>query len=397
MKRRYFKLKLKIITVILFLYLLGCGMLTYKEADEIRRVYTDKVSDGIYMSNFDETAEDEVDGEFFQAVYDAYVRYGNRYESEIGFYSMVVDEITGEILAEEQNFLMVYRSEKINETSVVGKDKRILLLGDDFEYETSDSKYNLISLRFGYLELTGICDDVFIYADEIKWSHKENGTDEHTYIPEQIEHKTYGEIVDIEEWGGGDYYEAFSTESPLMVSSHCMFSLYNNGEEAETIRELNDEAKEICQQIYEDYVTGVDTEDYQGEDWLFTCYIGSTGYINDHLAMPHVYVFHPVSIALDSLSTFFICSTIFILIIIAIICMTINKAYEQQLSYENNRRDLTRGIAQELKTPLTIAKGYIEKWNSIEGTDRAKNAGIMTKVESILLEGPTEVVKVFEL
>ena len=382
MKRNYLKLKIKLTALVIVILLIGCGALTYQHADQIR---TDYKADAYAESGFC------VDVRFYNLeggenlIQQVYYQYANVWcDTNMGFYSMLKNVKTGETLAEEQNCILVIK-EGEDQTE---NDMRVLLLdngfgGDGGNFEKiDDHTYEIIEVGSGQwrlmnyfvseIEIVGTCDDTYIYLEELKWKDMQ-GLESFSYIPDEIQNAESQETVSFEEWAGGRYW-GDDIESQFALQMSSVYDTY--GDELYRAK-LNAEAKEICEQIYADYANETDTMNDQSEDGLFTCYVAGTGYISDEYALPYVFVFHPVSIAMDELTGVYVIAGLIGLVIILFIIAVINKLYNQQLAYENNRRGLTRGIAHELKTPLAVTKGYIENWEYLDEDERHESAKTM--------------------
>ena len=379
MKRNYLKLKIKLTALVIVILLIGCGVLTYQHADQIR---SDYMQEAYAEESFfaDVRYYDLNGGE--NLIQQIYYQYGCvwRY-SDRGFYSMFKNVKTGETLAEDQNSIVVIKEgEDQNE-----QDMRVILLdnefgGDGCEFEKIDDttyeivedengQWRLMNYSVSEVEIIGTCDDTYIYLEELKWKDVW-GMESFSYIPDAIQNDELQETVSFEEWAGSRYWgERVDNQFTLKMNS-----VYATYADESLGAKLNSEAKEICEQIYADYVDGTDTLDDQSEDGLFTCYVAGTGYISEDYVMPYVFVFHPVSIAMDELTGVYIIAALIGLVIILFIIGVINKLYNQQLAYENNRRGLTRGIAHELKTPLAVAKGYIENWEYLDENERHESS-----------------------
>ena len=358
MEKRYKKIKITLVFLIILIYSLCCGILIYKEAVSIRAEYYDDIKRKLNLPLNLQQFSGEYNGDLVKNAH--YINFMATLVSDdnLGFHSMLMDNETGEVLIENQNFLIVRKSEKVSETVARLKDIRIILLDETFGLEPSGFKWELINSTKYSFEIYGVCDDAYIYLDKLVWDG------ENTYIPDKTqENISYiGDVVRFEDWAGCN---VFASEVGVMelttLWSHCIYG-YDGSQKK--VKRLNEEAEEICNQIYEDYITGeLDNKDIYEDMGLFTCYAGVSGQISEKYAMPFVYVFHPVSIAVEELTVTLVAITIFVIIIIFVMLGTISKAYYQQLDYESNRRKLTRGIAYELKAPLAITKENLENWD----------------------------------
>ena len=361
MKKDYLKLKIKMTLLVLTIFLVACSVLTYQRADTIRRElmgYAYDAESYVVDLRMNDVEESE---ELIQQVYEVYSKVP-RISDYVGFYSMLKDA-DGNTLAEDQNFIIVQKvGEKI--------EKRVILLGDAWISDLESTQIEFCNNSFERLEIQGMCDDTFIYLEKLEWQNYSD--DVYTYIPEDTSTISQGNMT-FEAWAGTNQYQEGSENEFYPLSS---FTFFTYGDWKRNV-ELNAEAKVICEQIFSDYINKIDTMDYQVEQGIFTCYVGITGYISDEYAMPYVYVFHPIEIAMSELVDIYCLAILFGISVIGIIWFSIGKVCKQQLAYENNRRQLTRGIAHELKTPLAITKAYVENWQYLEEGRREENAKVM--------------------
>lgn len=388
MKKSYLKLKIKLISLVVVILLIGCGVLTYQRADEIRTAY--RFSARSY-SNMHVIVRDYISQGGEDLIQQIYYQYASvwRY-TDMGFYSMFKNVKTDETLAEDQKCIIVGKESGEPDE----EDMRVLLLGNEFgkdrygNDEGDNGQWQLMNSLISEIEIIGTCDDTYIYLEELKWKDS-FGIASYSYTPNEMQSDDTQTTVSFEEWAGSRYWGT-EAEDKFYV---CIGPIGEAYDDWSREMELDNEAKDICKQIYADYADGTDTMDDQSDDGLFTCYVAGTGYINDEYAMPYVFVFHPVSIAMEELTGVYVVAALIGGAIILFIVSVINKVYNQQLAYENSRRDLTRGIAHELKTPLAVTKGYVENWAYLDENERQESSKIMiaeidhmTKMVTDLLE-----------
>ncbi len=377
MRKKYQKLKLKLSALFLVLLILGSAVITYQKADTIADEYTEYALDmmqfgessllfnkwGDYHS-FDEDGNiifDENNGSDID-IGDVYTHYSEiNLVDNMGFYSLIMNS-QGIVLGEFQNFLTIYNQEG---------EERFLLLGDAHLSYEELSNIEISANALDDFFIKGTCDTTFVYPEEIKWKQPD-AKDYSLYKPQ--DNKTELGTVDFNEWAGENY----------SISLH--FGAYYYDDKEENI-ELKNEAEEYCRSMSGEYLGNARYE-MSGSTFgnvtqgnLFTKYIATMGYFNEKLIVPHVCVVHPLKIAVEQLINVYGVMLVFAIISITAVCELIEKTYKQELENETNRRELTRGIAHELKTPLAITKGYIENWQYLG--DKEKNETKETIIDEI--------------
>ncbi|MBQ4284495.1 MAG: HAMP domain-containing histidine kinase [Lachnospira sp.] len=368
MKKYYLKLKIKLILMLTLVLLLGTGFIVYQEADRIRANYLEN-TDYFFsrVMSFRAPGATEQD-DFIQRVYDEYMYIP--LSDGMGFYSMLKSLDDNRTIAEDQNFITITRCEGTSLTN----DQRVILLGDDYMFVNAptNDRISFLSGSRSTADIIGTCDDTYIYLEKLIWSDmSELAT--YTYIPKN-KVAPPSDAIRFEEWTGGTHFDDEYPNTPLyQIDCHYVGSIYGVQEDIN----LSKEAKQMCHQLYEDFVSGEYTYGTKVEDGLFTCVSAGTGYLNEKYAMPYVYVFHPVSLAIEALTGMIFLVCIMWLIMIFTISSLINKVYRQQLAHETNRLNLTRGITHELKTPLAITRGYVENWEYVEEKDRKEYSKTM--------------------
>lgn len=388
MKKKYTTLRRKLNCIVIAIVLLGTTFFTLFQAYETQR------SAPQYSASFDivDTVSENKDVAAISNAYDMINSVPNM--NRVGFYGTVISP-QGEIIAESCDFVIVEKYLHDGENT----DRRIMLLeegflskgkityyGEDKEYFSSLSDKDVLRiLNWEDIEITGTCDFNYIYPEKIRialgrvW--EEMGFIE--YVPH--ENKTHLGAIPVTEWLDGYTYVAaenlvdwglkqmngnnlkpgeFRTFAKVYVSKDSMSEM------------IDIEAERLSWKFYEQSCIKAE-EGIKGywfemdySDGLFTSTDYYTSAYDDDYAFQYMFVYHPVLMAMENLWMFYVIVFVFTLIILVIISVLVNKVYKQQLENETNRRELTRGIAHELKTPLAITKGYIENWQYLDENEK---------------------------
>ena len=353
MKKKYRFFAIKVVAIVLAIFGLSATVLTYNEALNIKDEYTklcyDKsgfIADIRNKANDTETNQakslDDIIKNAYQELGQAFVS-----DDQLGFFSQVKDNKRN-VLAYAQNYITLTKE---------NGDMRIILMEDAFTSD-SDNSYgdkHFTNDTIEKISFEGVCDDTFLYPDKMTWT--DYSSEEYEYVFKDTDKKAASDTVSIKDWIGKDSYT---------VSVNYMGTWYGD---TDLKQKRNDEAKAICDQIYNNYISG-DSKDNQTREGIFTTYVAGTGYLNENAVMPYVYVFHPVAMAMAKLTGMYMILVCIALIMILIICKMVKKMYTQQQEFELRTRKMTRGVAHELKTPLAITKTYVENWQYIEEEDR---------------------------
>lgn len=283
----------------------------------------------------------------------AYEAYSQFFQNQdIGFYSMVKAR-DGKILAEFKNFMMILRDKNEDATTFSNLEyKKVLLFNDSFSDKTFikmlEDRMIFDSDKIDKIE--GTYDGDYLYPKKLILSKDVTGESK-----EYVSDKNNGiGKNNISDWVDGNN---------LSVLDTCTYG--GRYGDYETGKKLYQEATSLCNTFYKELVTKSNTIDSRYSENLFTSYVGSTGYISDNLAAPYVFVFHPVALAIRDLAPVYTLIAIILIITLVIINSLIKKLKQQQISFENNRKELTRSVAHELKTPLGIIKSYTESLKDI--------------------------------
>lgn len=357
MKSRYRKLKFKIVSLLVVVVLLGSCAFICLKAMEIREEYMEYGYNDInemWRAKMKIDSDDYLnDSKAIKYAYKSMTHISG--QSEKGFYAMLKDK-EGNTLANTRNFVIVTNA-KDNE------DFRIISLGDEV-LEENKALLRFMKSGADNVKITGVCDDCYIYVDTIKFY--DIGWDK-SYIVKINEAKSHRSGTEkIEDWAGANIFNyAIDEEGTYWLADDLEIG-------GDTKRSsLNAEAKKIAEKKYDDLVSGRDTNDYTEKEGLFKTYVACTCY-SENYQIPCAFVIYPIQMAVEEM--FVLLLAIFIMTIIAIILIVriINRLSKQQEKFERNRSDFIRGIAHELKTPLAVARAYVENWAYVDENEKAE-------------------------
>lgn len=333
MKKHYIRISIVISLLILAAFVLAGCFYTYVMASKAMKDYMDeaKIEARVQMPASDSGMHTEpLVKELYTSCWRNASVFGNR---NLGFYGYM--DLGNGISIRSEDFLMVY---KLYEHTTLHEGIRIIPVDDSFDFSSRDL-YDF--------EIEGMCDETYIYRGRLLYQ-PDNASSMQYYTIGVERYDPSGPFTTYEEWAGED-------------NIHVEFLRMADSEEKAS---LNAEAEDLC----EDFVDG-DILDREKDD-IFTSYYISVRNYSDSRTVYGVYVFHPVRIAVSANLSAYIVGLVSLLIIEGAVGFMMIKMYRDRVRYENQRDELTRSIAHDLKTPLAVAKAYVENWEYIDEEDR---------------------------
>ncbi|MBE6859185.1 MAG: HAMP domain-containing histidine kinase [Ruminococcus sp.] len=383
MKKQYRIITLVINLLLLVLFVVVEGVYTYETATKIMNKKWERAQLHAQMSitNPDFTSPDT--NMIYQVHYDVASKSWNGLY-DVGYYEFFLRDDGKKI--ESCNHLFLSFA-KVGTSSVT--DNKYIYVGPDFKNNNRGTLH--------HFKIDAMCDENFIFNGTItaEDNYYQNGFE---YTIGENELASAEDAVHIHDW----IKQKENTDSMEVVER--ALSLYTIAEyypvaETEYEVELCDEAKkkleEVIDKVEKGYViktnnygsisySGHDDINERMENGEITSYsqkeLGTSFYIS-HRAINSdtdnayiIYLFHPLEITFRNNIKKYITSLIVFILLEIFVVIVMRKLYSNRMKYELMRRDLTRSIAHDLKTPLAITKAYTENWEYIDEKDRHRYA-----------------------
>lgn len=150
-------------------------------------------------------------------------------------------------------------------------------------------------------------------------------------------------------------------------------------EETERQSELDSEAKELFDELIDEYSTNDNVSAF--ETGLITSHalVIATSSFEVPLTENKIdiyeydaYVFHPLAYVFSNYIHVYILILVMLVALMLLTVFMMRRMYINRMNFEARTRNLTRSFAHELKTPLAVTQAYIENWELVEEKDRAE-------------------------
>lgn len=337
-------------SLILVLFLLGTGIYTYLRAtNEMQSLYQKAANyDVLFGLSQSDLADISDRSLIIHTFSNAWGKNGSAYRPEDTGYYGFIELPDGTMLDTSSDYcvLQIAADNDHDETMVTDGTVnshdlfiRIFALKDGYDFDTS-----LYGVTFD-----GECDDIFIH----------NGT--MTYLDNTYELKDFG-YSSSERIPYASLFEKDGWSTCVDIVK-CARNEYE--------KELNAEARERCDNLYNDIKQShfYNLEDLQFEDIITSQYMSLRSSQNG-IMIGSIYVFHPLEIVLRSNIALYIILFAVLLLTEGFVVFMMRKTYLTKQEQEMRSRRLRKGIAHELKTPLAIARMFMENQEYIDEKDR---------------------------
>ena len=217
---------------------------------------------------------------------------------------------------------------------------RIFALNEDASFEPDYRSYVTVDAE---------CDDTFIHSGTMT-SNQGNTYEFRDIGYNSSERVPVTSIVDNSQWTVATIYDLARNK-------------YEKG--------LNSEAKELFENLLnESEQTNLFIPKAFCSEDVITSYYMVLKYSPNGTVAGLIYTFHPVETVLRANMVLYIVLLVVLLFVEGFVAYTMRKSYVSRMEQEMRSRRLRRGIAHELKTPLAIAKLFMENQEYIDESER---------------------------
>ncbi len=382
MKKNYLRFGLVYCVLALLIFSVLMSFYTKKKVDELNSSFRNSFIFPEFMLA-DTTGQDR--GDTMRRVIETWDILSS-YGEDIGFYSSVVDTADGRTMFESGSFLefryygefeyeVVEDSEdryETKSTQVAPGDVRYMFF--DEPLELSKDEYLDLSIPYDNdVVVAGArCDDTFISGGTLTFT-----CDNKTRTLKISEPELFNEEISVpyEEW-------------IIELNEIEYYSLGGNDRINNKAHKLSD--VNVAKHLKGEIPAGTDIR-----SGLFTS-TASAIYVFDkgNYIVTYYLVMNPFKMVIRDHLRVYILSVLALVIVEAVIICAVRKLYLNQKRFELRSEKLTKGIAYDLKGPLSVTKKYLDNW---ENADEDKRSEYSEKIISEVDHMSSMVTRLLEL
>lgn len=365
--------------ILLLVFGLGLGGMTYIDTHAIQKEIEEKIEKvdkkcKELIREF-EGGENDIEEEMFYFSQEMENIYDVIRGEKIGFYGKIESD-TGETIYEngDRVFYHIYEQYKDEEGDIVfaETEQKILKLSDYLKSKEIEEIARLYKEQEeAAIAIEGYMDGVYIVPTkiEILGNNMEADYEEGKYPvwTDRNGNHFYAQVGDNVEYYVRKTYE-FDVEKGNMESFvqnavlECEFSFLWENEEDDKIMELRAECQKFLKKPDNIEKMGIQKIQMKKDVSL-----KGTG---NH--MIYTFVVYPLQISIEHLKVVYIFAAMIYVLVCYVIYKVIHTNIQKQQMINKNQKMLTRAIAHELKTPLSIIQGYCEGIQNQKSEEKKK-------------------------
>lgn len=382
MKKNYLRFGLVYCVLALLIFSVLISFYTKKKVDELNSSFSNCLIFPEFMLA-DTTGQDR--GDTMRRVIETWDILSN-YGEDIGFYSSVVDTADGRTMFESGNFLEFryygeFEYEVVEDSEERYETKSTQLAPGDVRYmffdeplELSQDEYLDLSIPYDNdVVVAGArCDDTFISGGTLTFT-----CDNKTRTLKISEPELFNEEISVP-------YEEWIVE----LNEIEYYSLGGNDRINNKAHKLSD--VNVAKHLNGEVPAGADIK-----SGLFTS-TASAIYVFDkgNYIVTYYLVMNSFKMVIRDHLGVYILSVLALVIVEAVIIYAVRKLYLNQKRFELRSEKLTKGIAYDLKGPLSVTKKYLDNW---ENADEDKRSEYSEKIISEVDHMSSMVTRLLEL
>ncbi|MBD5089983.1 MAG: HAMP domain-containing histidine kinase [Clostridiales bacterium] len=365
--------------ILLLVFCLGLGGMTYIDSQAVKKEMEERIEKADrkckkLLREF-ESGENNIEEDMFYFSQEMENIYDIIQGENIGFYGKIEGD-TGEIIYEngDKVFYHVYEQyeDEEGDTVFAETEQKILNLSNYLNFKEIEEIAHLYKgQEEAAIAVEGYVDGVYIVPTKIMvlgssldadyeegnypaWKDK-NGNHFYAQVGDNVKYyvrKTYKYDV-----GKGDM-KPFVQDTVL----ECEFSFLQESEEDNEMVSLRTECQKLAKNKGVTNKTGIQKIQKRNEISL-----KETGN-----QMIYTFIAYPLQIAIEHLKLVYVFAAIIYVLVCYVIFMVIHTNIRKQQTINKNQKMLTRAIAHELKTPLSIIQGYCEGLQNQKSEEKKK-------------------------